>query len=437
MITARSLAAMKPGEWAADPAAKGAGRLQARKLSGGQIAFYYRYTAPDGTRPRMPLGTGLTLAAAREQAGSLSRRYQAGDKDLKGALESDERAALILAQEERASAEAKSSATLGALLTAYSDDLRAGGKITAKETEQALLLHVKLPWPTLWNKPAADVTLDDLLLVIAKIVKAEKLRQAGKVRSYLRAAYAAAIKARQRATSSDAMRSLQITTNPAHDLATVEGGNNAKDRALSITELRAYWARIQDETGSDARLAMLRFHLLTGGQRIAQLARLTTKSFDADSASITVLDRKGRRQRARDHFVPLIQGATESMGIMRGKELGDFLFTCSHGVAPATYDVFRGAMDDVVARMKDAKELEGCPFTPGDIRRTVETRLAAAGQNRDLRAQLQSHGISGVQDRHYDRHDYLKEKRDALKLLHELLVGKTATVTQIRKKRAG
>ena len=40
--------------------------------------------------------------------------------------------------------------------------------------------------------------------------------------------------------------------------------------------------------------------------------------------------------------------------------------------------------------------------------------LAGLGTSRDIRAQLLSHGISGVQAQHYDRHDYLKEKRTAL-----------------------
>jgi hypothetical protein len=34
------------------------------------------------------------------------------------------------------------------------------------------------------------------------------------------------------------------------------------------------------------------------------------------------------------------------------------------------------------------------------------------GVSRDIRAQLLSHGISGVQAQHYDRHDYLKEKHN-------------------------
>lgn len=53
---------------------------------------------------------------------------------------------------------------------------------------------------------------------------------------------------------------------------------------------------------------------------------------------------------------------------------------------------------------------------------SVVLRLAMDGQNadqdsRDVRGQVQSHGLGGVQNRHYDRHEYLAEKRATLGLL--------------------
>jgi len=72
--------------------------------------------------------------------------------------------------------------------------------------------------------------------------------------------------------------------------------------------------------------------------------------------------------------------------------------------------------------MQAAGELPDGPFTVGDLRRTVETRLAALGVSLEVRGQLQSHGLGGVQARHYDRHDYLNEKREALEILYHLLV---------------
>lgn len=69
------------------------------------------------------------------------------------------------------------------------------------------------------------------------------------------------------------------------------------------------------------------------------------------------------------------------------------------------------------------KKISRGAYSLGDIRRTSETNLAALGVSKDHRAQLQSHGISGVQDRHYDKHGYMAEKRDALKLWNDYLDG--------------
>lgn len=54
------------------------------------------------------------------------------------------------------------------------------------------------------------------------------------------------------------------------------------------------------------------------------------------------------------------------------------------------------------------------PFQLRDLRRTCETMLAALRISSDIRAQIQSHGLGGVQTKHYDRHDCGEEKRDAL-----------------------
>jgi hypothetical protein len=62
--------------------------------------------------------------------------------------------------------------------------------------------------------------------------------------------------------------------------------------------------------------------------------------------------------------------------------------------------------------------------------------LASLGVSSDARAQLQSHGLGGVQTRHYDRHDYMAEKRQTLKTwgrhLERLKTGSTASVFPIR-----
>lgn len=435
MLTAKGIAAMKPGEWAADPAARGAGRLQARKLASGELGFYYRYTGPDGDRVRLPLGTGLSLAEARDLAGDLSRRYQSGDRDLRAVLDTEQREA----ERERKDADAATlaaasheRATLGVLLQTYVADMKRAGKASARAVELSLDLNVRQAWPKLWNKPAADVTDDDLLTVVALLANRDKLREAAKVRAYLRAAYAAAIRARGNARALPALRALGIRHNPASDLAPIDGSTEARERALSVAELRAYWKRIC--ALPDPEGAMFRFHLLTGAQRVVQLARLTVDDFDKDSQTIRIRDGKGRRRQPRAHVLPLIPEALAAMEAMQGGTMGAYLFTITQGYAAAVYAAGQHRLRAVVEAMQAAGELEGGMFTLGDLRRTVETRLAAEGVSLEIRAQLQSHGLGGVQAKHYDRHDYLAEKRGALETLHRVLTGQSAKVTPIKRK---
>lgn len=163
--------------------------------------------------------------------------------------------------------------------------------------------------------------------------------------------------------------------------------------------------------------ALLRFHLLTGGQRVEQLGRLTVADFDRAASAVSLEDPKGRRSTPRRHVLPLVRPALEALEVMTAPGLGPYLFTITGGETGAVYSTAQHRLSRVVSTMHEAGELPGGPFTMGDLRRTVETRLAEAGVSLEIRAQLQSHGLGGVQSRHYDRADYLAQKREALQIL--------------------
>ena len=79
------------------------------------------------------------------------------------------------------------------------------------------------------------------------------------------------------------------------------------------------------------------------------------------------------------------------------------------------------------------------PFEHRDLRRTCETMMARMGISKDVRAHVLSHGLGGVQARHYDQHDYADEKRVALERwdakLAEIASGSTTeNVVPIRAK---
>ncbi|EQD50638.1 phage integrase/recombinase protein, partial [mine drainage metagenome] len=75
------------------------------------------------------------------------------------------------------------------------------------------------------------------------------------------------------------------------------------------------------------------------------------------------------------------------------------------------------------------------PFTFGDLRRTIATRLQELGVSMDVRAHLQSHGLGGLLQRHYEKHGYMAEMREALEKLHRYCAG-TGKVVAMSKARA-
>ena len=77
--------------------------------------------------------------------------------------------------------------------------------------------------------------------------------------------------------------------------------------------------------------------------------------------------------------------------------------------------MFARSQDGLRAQSLVGDSIEG--FQLKRIRSGVETLLAAHGVSREIRGHLQSHGLTGVQARHYDGHDYMAEKRRALEIL--------------------
>ncbi|GAB1843333.1 hypothetical protein MyNCGM152_40970 [Achromobacter xylosoxidans] len=426
MLTDRKIKGLKPGESATDPSPRGQSGLAVRRLASGGLSWYLTYSSQRRThRIAIAASATLTLAEARERHADLCARIEAlrprypdlaRVNDLRGMLDADD------AQRD-AQAQAEGQATLAALLAAYVEDLKARGRIRVREVETCIARHILAPHPGLAAKPARAVTLDDCLLIVRRVVDGGHVREAAKVRSHLRAAYTAAIAARQRADGLPALAALGLSDNPAANIAALRGGQGKPgERALSLAELRAYWHRIQD-------VPQLLLHLLSGGQRVEQLARVTTTDLDRTSMMMVLRDPKGRRETARVHAVPLLAEALAAIDAMCP---GDgFVFSVSAGRLGASYKAIDDLLKPIVAAMLAAGEASEA-FTLGDLRRTVETRLAAAGVPESTRAQLQSHGLSGVQQRHYDRHSYLDEKRAALETLLHLCNSQPASVLTLR-----
>lgn len=444
-IRVKQLETSKPLKWLSDGDPRGAGQLYARRNQSGRVIFYFRYTDPQGKRVQLPIGEWsetndgelqLTLAGARKKANELRSRYQAGETDLRAAIvarkEQQEEAIRDTQRRKEQEAEAAKRAaeqTLGALLEAYVAHLKNLKKPSARAVETSLHRHIRDAFPKIWKVPADKVDDDTIAPVLDLITEAGKLREAAKVRSYLRAAFSAAIRARSSGTAVG-LRKFGIRHNPLRDVPTIEGSSKARSHVLDLSELQAYWRRIAAQDGPKG--ALLRFHLLTGCQRIQQLVRLTTR--DLDGEAVVLSDAKGRRTEARLHLVPLLPAAKAALDAMTSPSQGPYLLTLTMGETPVTVGSFADAMREIVVAMMDAGEVRES-FTPGVLRRTVETRLAAAGISGEIRAHLQSHGLHGVQHKHYNMHDYAVEKRMALETLLRLASGQASSAVGRKKPR--
>lgn len=425
MLTDRDMRTRSEGKdiWLTDPAPRGSGRLAARITPNEERLFYFRHFRSDGKRDNLPLGpydptgiAGLTLKAARARAGELAALYRAGIRDIREHLEREARATEEAArkadQARIAAAEAAQQGSLNALVLAYCDALEREAKFSARDTRATITLHLLEAFPNLCERRAADLRPADLRPVLAELIEDGKGRTAGKVRAILRAAYSKAIKAEHDPTAPRALLGFGIEHNPAAVLPALSQYNRPGERVLSVPELRAFLLALNDIRNPMNR-AVLRLALLLGGQRFAQLLRVTPADVDLAGHTVTLRDPKGARVHPRLHVLPI---GDEAAGLLawalerHGECPSLFTSDGTRATDPTTLSAEVRAIAQAMVKAGTSPAL----FRMGDLRRTCETMLAEMGISSDVRAQLQSHGLGGVQARHYDRHGYMNEKRAAL-----------------------
>jgi integrase len=427
--------------WLTDGGSRGTGRLAARiKPSGVYLYFQYFH----GSQRRwLPLGPydesgerGLSLIQARDRTAELSALYRSGVHDLHSHVERQQRAEEeAVKSAELAAATAAEEAkrgTLKQLLTAYTSHLEKAGKSSARDVRSIFGKHVFEASPELSGRKAIELSIDDFVGLVSRLVEVGKGRTADKLRSYLRSAFQLALESKTNPAAPIAMRTYGIQINPVASIGALSQFNRVRERVLSSVELGALISRLGSQ-GPGPQKDALQLLLLLGGQRPVQLLRLRAVNVDLTANTVTLFDPKGARQRPRAHVLPLV---AEAKGIlarrMQGLTPGEPVFS-TDGKHPLRVETLGEYISGIVTTMVECDPPEAPePFQLRDLRRTCETQMAALQISRDVRAQLQSHGLGGVQARHYDRHDYFSEKKQALQKWAKHLTKLYATQATIR-----
>lgn len=440
-LTTASIAALRVGKVLADGAIRpGAGSLKIRKRQttiGVAAEWLFEWSRPDGT-VRMTLGRyastegadGLTLAQARTEAARLQGMVRSG---LNPRAEREQQRKDAIELEAREAAEARKSETqsFSALLAAYVEHLRSKGKNeSAYDAENIFSNHIEKPFEDLAAMPAAQITAVDISRILARLVapnvKNPKGRTALKLRSYAAAAFRLFIGAKIDPMAPIVAHDFGLTTNPAAAVPATkmaEAYNRAGDRNLKANELSMFlnYLCARDQ---DLQSLALWLQLVTGGQRIQQLLRLTHG--DVEGQTMVIRDGKGKRSKPRLHLIPMTPEVVEVVSRLKqvnpqmkqlGRETPLFLSRRSV-VAPETISGAVREISDAISLAHPAIT----PFRAGDLRRTAETILAETLHvSQDDRAQLLSHGLGGVQGKHYDKGEHRQAKLNALRLWNDFI----------------
>lgn len=419
--------ALSPGVFKTIDKVKPSGTLQARKQKNGTVSFYWRYSI-GASSERVSIGLydssaspksltatakGYSVAAAVRAAETLSiEHHEHKEEGGRPALLKAKRAA-----KEAAATAARTATenTLAQLLDRYADHLEKLGRSSHRDARSIFDLHVKQAWPKIADLAANKVSGVHIAGMMRRLALAGKGRTANKLRSYVRAAYQTARAWRSKASIPEHFKVFEIEHNPAADTEPDETQNRSAKDPLTADELRHYWAAIRGM--KDFKGAVLRLHLLTGGQRIEQLVKLRTADFDEDQ--ITLFDGKGRPGKpAREHSIPLVPEAFSALKACEPQ--GIYAISTDGGKTHLAATTLSKWAKEAACAIPD--------FQAKRIRSGVETLLASAGISSDIRGRLQSHGIAGVQARHYDGYDYLSEKHLALDTLHSRLTERSVRI---------
>ena len=397
----------------------------------GVIHCYFRYTLAGrrvwyriGTYSRSGRTGTLSLADARDKAQEMADLRAKGNLDLdayfQGQQEEEARARETARLAEEAQVEALANAaaaaareverqqrfTLRHLSECYLHHLESHGKgATAKQARSVIKCHLLEPFPELASRPARDILPREFAAVIRSRLQGAS-RTPGQLRSYLHSAYNLAIRAELSSDISEVFIGFDITSNPLSPVPAMAPAT--KDRVLTDAELVHYQRHLFG--GDDLQSLALLLHLYAAGQRTAQLLRARVSDWEPMTRTLRLWDGKGRRAKAREHLLPLAEhgAALVEMLVERARRLAPLR---APDPDPALFANL-GAVMNAETLIKRCRAIGD--WTPGDIRRTCETRLASLGVSADHRAQVLSHGISGIQAVRYDRHGYFAEKRAVL-----------------------
>lgn len=261
---------------------------------------------------------------------------------------------------------------------------------------------------------ACDFSEEDAKNIIFRVFNAGHHASADALKVTLSSMFKYAIKFDNSPGQHGKPKRYAIKANPIANIA-LDFRPRANDRYLSEDEIRTLW----HATDMNKKLqAYFKLQLSLAGQRIEEVSLCHESEFDTDAALFEIPESRVKIASRGPHVVPMGSLALKVYNeVRKNRSKEGAIIPALH--SPET-GIARNTLQNALVMWLE-KHPDFSPFTLSDIRRTCKTLMSKAQVDRDSRDMLQQHYKSDVATVHYDRYDYLREKRQAIEIWDKFL----------------
>ena len=389
MFTDKSIKGLKPKQSAFRLYEKGSDKGFGVKITpAGSVSFFVQYAGgSDGKQKFYNLGRypSVSLSDARIKCREIRAKIDQGQ---------DPQSQVI-----------QKHGTVADLFDYYIKCMINDGKRTWKNVEADLNYNCK----DILLLQAKDITPAHIRKILHTIISRGSNVQANRIRSYLQRAFKLGVYHDNDPKNLSTDFTFQITTNPVDAIPKDTSAEISGERNLSFAEIKQIW---------HDHIMQEQFHLATKlliiyGCRTSELCGALKEEFDFEAMVWSAPPERVKNKRWL--VLPITPLA---------KELIDRLWLYSRDskyIFPGRYTeekpIHKTSLAHAIARIDSVQE-----FSPRDLRRTVKTRMGEIGIDKSIRDRIQNHALSDVSSKHYDRYDYLQEKRAALLIWEKYLL---------------
>ncbi|KEX93765.1 integrase [Pseudomonas putida] len=300
--------------------------------------------------------------------------------------------------------------TLQDLLDGYVGKLRAEGAASMEDVRWSFKHYITEPFPNLANRSASLVGPSDVRDIIAKMIGDGVTTYCNRLRAQLHAAFQMGLEQEYNPRRyQDADLKYGLVSNPVASVPVQSDWERPGDRALTVDELATLWQLLPEHL-TLVTSELIKFLIASGGQRPQQLLAVERKQYYKDH--LLIRNNKGADGERTLHAVPynkLMRNCLRTLEEIDDSSAYPFVGK-SEGKS-----LHANSLSRAITKLHErhAAKFEA-PFTLRDLRRTCKTLMGVAGLSKEIRDRIQGHAFNDVASKHYDRYDYLKEKKRGL-----------------------